>query len=343
METTVTELRTHLGVPRGTLATEWELLLEEDPHATLFQGPRFLATWQEVLGERATALIHTVHRDGRIIGVVPEGHEREGSATGPIEVRRFLGGTEVTDYLGPVSRVEDRADVAYAYLEMLAKDVDWDELVAAGIAADSGWPDALRAAADQLDLAVLQDDVEDVCPRIDLSDGYDAYLSRLPGRLRQELTRKTRKLGRDAGELEVVEVPSDEIVDHLDAFLDQAAEAEPQKAGFFSRPEIHDWFKALAAEFTPDRIFRYHHLLVGGLPAAATVSLVHRGEWGLYNSSFDPTLAALAPGIVLKGRLVELAADEGCRVFDLLRGAEPYKYRFGAVDRPLRRLSIVRR
>ena len=74
-----------------------------------------------------------------------------------------------------------------------------------------------------------------------------------------------------------------------------------------------------------------------------TVSLVEPGRvWGLYNSSFDPTLAALAPGMVLVWELVERAAKEGCHTFDLLRGDEPYKYRFGAVDRELRTLTLVR-
>jgi len=88
---------------------------------------------------------------------------------------------------------------------------------------------------------------------------------------------------------------------------------------------------------------RVHRLDVGGLNAAMTVSLVDGGRWGLYNSTLDPTLTALAPGMVLVWGLVRMAADEGCRVFDLLRGDEAYKYRFGAVDRPLRTLTLVRR
>jgi CelD/BcsL family acetyltransferase involved in cellulose biosynthesis len=39
---------------------------------------------------------------------------------------------------------------------------------------------------------------------------------------------------------------------------------------------------------------------------------------------------------------LRLAADEGCHTFDLLRGDEPYKYRFGAVDRPLHTLTLLR-
>jgi CelD/BcsL family acetyltransferase involved in cellulose biosynthesis len=339
----VIELKTHDGVPSGGLRADWELLLDEDPSATIFQGPRFLSRWVEVLGKRTTARVHTVHRDGRLIGVIPEGHEREGTPTGPIEVRRFLGGTEVTDYLGPIARPEDRVDVADAYMRELANDANWDELVAGGLAADTDWAGALLRSSKDHGLVVFEHDVEDVCPRVDLHGGYDGYLSRLPGKYRHELGRKARKLARDAGEIEVVRIPGDEVADRLDAFLDMAGETEPDKAGFFAKNDVRAWFKALADEFVGDDIFRLHQLDVGGIPAAATVSLVQGREWGLYNSAFDSTLRQLAPGMVLVGELIKIAAQEGCEVFDLLRGDEPYKYRFGAQDRPVERVTIVRR
>jgi CelD/BcsL family acetyltransferase involved in cellulose biosynthesis len=338
----VIEFRTHDAFPTGAARSEWELLLDEDPHATIFQGPRYLGLWYEVLGGRTAMRVHTVHRDGRLIGVVADANDLQGSPTGPEEHRRFLGGTEVTDYLGPVSRVEDRTDVANAYVQNLAADVDWDEFVAGGLAQDSGWGDTFRRAVETHGLSLIEDDLDDVCPTVDLRGGYDAYQSRLSGRARQELNRKTRKLARDAGDLSLVEVPAGEVVGAIDAFLDQAGESFPEKEGFFSRPDIHDWFKALADEFAKDGIFRLHQLHVGGLPAASTVSLVYGGQWGLYNSAFDPMLSSLAPGVVIIRMLIEEAAEEGCRVFDLLRCDEPYKYRFGAEDRRLERLTIGR-
>ena len=336
------ELRTHQGPLPADLRSEWELLLDEDPHATVFHGPRFLGVWAATLGSGTPVRVHAVHRDGRLIGVIPDANDLSGAATGPEEIRRFQGGTEVTDYLGPISRPEDRYDVADAYLDNLAADVDWDEFVAGGLAEDSGWPDAFRRAIERHDLTIFDDDREDVCPRVPLPGSSDAYLASLPGRARQELTRKTRKLARDAGELDLVTVPPEEVVGRLDAFLDQAAESFPDKAGFFRREEHHAWFKALATEFVDDGTFQLHELHVGGLPAASTISLVRGREWGLYNSTFDPTLGSLAPGMVIITLLIERAADEGYAVFDLLRGNEDYKYRFGAKDRPLRRLTMVR-
>jgi CelD/BcsL family acetyltransferase involved in cellulose biosynthesis len=338
----VIELRTHEDVPVGSTRSEWELLLDEDPSATLFQGPRYLSTWHRVLGQRATARVHTVHGDGgRLVGVVPEGHEREGSATGPVEVRRFLGGTDVTDYLGPVARPEDRADVADAYVRYLAADRNWDDAVLGGLAVDTGWGDAITRSAKEHGLSIFERDVEAVCPQVDLSRGY-AYLSGLKGKQRQELTRKARKLARDAGDLAVVEVPADEVPEQMEAFLDMARGSEPDKAGFFAKEDLRTWFRELAAEFAADRTLRLHRLEVGGLPGAMTVSLVHHRHWGVYNSAFDATLAALAPGMVLMGELIEVAAKDGCTVFDLLRGDEAYKYQFGSQDRPVERLTLVR-
>ncbi|MTV24457.1 GNAT family N-acetyltransferase [Nitriliruptoraceae bacterium ZYF776] len=338
----VIELRTHEEIPSAADRADWELLLDEDPAASVFQGPRYLATWLDALGQRVTPRIHTVHDDGRLIGLVPEAHSRDGSPTGPVEVRRFLGGPDVTDYLGPISRPEDRADVAAAYVEVLAAERDWDDAILGGLAADSGWADVLERAAVEHGLQVFERDIEDVCPVVSLEGGYDGYLGRLKGKLRHELSRKARKLARDAGELEVVAVPPEQLGDELERFLDLAKASEPDKAGFFAKAKLRDWFRALAAEFGPDGTFQLHQLHVGGSPGAMTVSLVHDGRWGVYNSAFDPALGALGPGMVLMGQLIEVAADAGCTSFDLLRGDEAYKYQFGAVDRPVERLTLTR-
>lgn len=336
------ELRTHEGVTVGTSRADWELLLDEDPAATVFHGPRFLTRWTEALGQRTIARVHTVHEDGRLIGIVPEGHTREGSPTGPVEVRRFLGGTDVTDYLGPVSRPEHRQDVADAYVRLLASDRDWDDAVLGGLPVDAGWGDAFERAAAEHGLTLFEREVEGVCPRVDVTGGYEGYLGRLKSKQRHELTRKARKLARDAGELQVTAVPADQVPEQLERFLELAQSSQPDKAGFFGKAELRDWFRQLADEFAADGTFRLHQLQVGGMPGAMTVSLVHDGEWGVYNSAWDPALSGLGPGMVLIGELIRLAAEEGHRVLDLLRGDEPYKYQFGSVDRPVERLTLVR-
>lgn len=330
------ELVTHSGVPEDAeMRARWHAVVEADPLGTFFHTPEYLETWADVLGTRAHIRVHEVVVDGTTVGVVPVALQREGSPTGPLEVVRFMGGTEVTDYPGPVSLPDHRRTVVATYLDRLVEDADWDEFVASGVVVGSGWDELWPELASDRGLSTLGASSDDVCPRVDISGGFGAYLDRLPGKLRHEMRRKARKLGRDAGDLELVEVAPDDLDEALTRFFDLNTETTDDKGRFFASDEMQGWFRALGARFAGTGSFRLHELHVGGIPGAACVSLVHDGEWGLYNSAFDEALAMLAPGMVIVGELIEVAADEGCTAFDLLRGDEDYKYRFGAEDREL--------
>jgi CelD/BcsL family acetyltransferase involved in cellulose biosynthesis len=340
---------THDGVGDDALVAAWDELAAQDPDATVFQRARWLRRWEAVLAGHRRMRTRTFHRGDDLVGVVVETSELLHLPSGPGELVRLAGGDEVTDYLGPLAAPEDRAEVADAYVAALAADRGWDEAVLGGLAADTGWPDLIGRAAADHGLGVIEAGPEAVCPVVDLDGGIDGYLARLPGRMRQELVRKSRKLARDAGAFTVHAYGPADTARGIDDFLAQVREGDDEKATFFRRPEMERWFHALADEYAADGTLRVHRLDIGAIRGAMTVSLVDaptRPEgtrrWGLYNSSFDPSLAALAPGMVLVWELIGYAADEGCATFDLLRGDEPYKYRFGAVDREIRTLTLVR-
>ncbi|MGH8978140.1 MAG: GNAT family N-acetyltransferase, partial [Acidimicrobiia bacterium] len=96
-----------------------------------------------------------------------------------------------------------------------------------------------------------------------------------------------------------------------------------------------------------------HRALLVGLAAAATpgsgpaavvahagshvvgvlLGFVWKDTFSAYQSGWSPDFATHSLGSVLLHQAIRLSAGEGVRTFDFLRGAEPYKYRFGAVDR----------
>ena len=339
----------HDGVGDDALVAAWDALALRDPQATVFQRARWLRRWEAVLGGQRAMRTRTFHRGEDLVGVLVETRELLRLPSGPGELIRLAGGDEVTDYHGPLAAPEDRADVADAYVAALVEDRGWDEVVLTGLAVDTGWHERFAEAAARHGLGVIETAVEAVCPVVDLTDGMKGYLGRLSGRLRQELNRKSRKLARDAGEYEVITSTPADVAQGIEDFLAQARSSADEKTSFFRRPEMERWFRTLAEEYAADGTLRVHRLRIGALDAAMTVSLVDpevgadgMRRWGLYNSSFDPSLAALAPGMVLVWELIARATKEGCTRFDLLRGDEPYKYRFGAVDRELHTLTLVR-
>jgi CelD/BcsL family acetyltransferase involved in cellulose biosynthesis len=58
-----------------------------------------------------------------------------------------------------------------------------------------------------------------------------------------------------------------------------------------------------------------------------------RDHFAYFQSGWRPEAARLNLGTVLVAEAIRFAGEDGARVFDFLRGPEPYKYRFGAVDR----------
>jgi CelD/BcsL family acetyltransferase involved in cellulose biosynthesis len=81
---------------------------------------------------------------------------------------------------------------------------------------------------------------------------------------------------------------------------------------------------------------------VDGHPVAANFSLDYGDRIYLYNSGFDPGERELSAGLVLLGQNIEQAIQAGRASFDLLRGDEPYKYRYAARDEGIRLIRLER-
>jgi len=69
----------------------------------------------------------------------------------------------------------------------------------------------------------------------------------------------------------------------------------------------------------------------------AVVGMLYGFRWkdtfAAYQWGWEAPWDRHSMGSVLVHQGIRLAAENGARTFDFLRGAEPYKYRFGAVDR----------
>ena len=94
--------------------------------------------------------------------------------------------------------------------------------------------------------------------------------------------------------------------------------------------------------FGPDGPVRLAFLTVDGRRIAAGVSFETPDLLLNYNAGVDPDARDLSPGVVMIERYVRRALERGITRTDFLRGDEPYKYQWGAVDEPIQRLLIRR-
>jgi CelD/BcsL family acetyltransferase involved in cellulose biosynthesis len=315
---------------------DWSALVLADPAGTFFHTPDYLKLYWEEFGERPEHLLLAFAEDdeGEQVGAVA--FERTGRTL------RFLGGTEVTDYMGPVGLLDQREAMSKELWSGLLTHDDWDDADLRGLSEDNAWLGLLRTGASDQGLTVEEsEDQNGVAPYLPLAASWDAYLEGLPSKLRHEIKRKARKLEAEAGPFRIVTATPETLIPFLDRFVELHRMSEGPK-GVFMQPGMEIFFRRLGETFGPQGIFRLTFIELGGVKAAGTIGFSFGGTFFLYNSAFDRELQQLGPGMVLVGEDIRLAIEDGCRAFDLLKGDYAYKYRFGANARAVRRLMVTR-
>ena len=315
---------------------DWTDLVRADPAGTFFHQPRFLKLYWEEFGETPEHLLLAFAEQDDGAQVAAVAFERID------DTLRFLGGTEITDYMGPVGTPGAQEPAAAALWAALCGRDDWGVADLRGVVEDSPWLAALRDTAVAQGLAVEEtEDQNGTAPFLALAPTWDGYLASLPSKLRHEVKRKANKLEADAGPFGIVSATEETLVPLLDRFVELHRMSEGPK-GVFMVPGMEIFFRRLGEAFLAEGVFRLTFIEVGGQLAAGTIGFSFDGTYSLYNSAFDRSWGVLAPGMVLVGEDIRQAIDEGCTAFDLLKGDYQYKYRFGAVARRVRRLMVTR-
>lgn len=113
------------------------------------------------------------------------------------------------------------------------------------------------------------------------------------------------------------------------------------EAGVLDDPAVQRFHRDAAPGLVRRGLLRLHTLRVGERIVAVCAALAAPGYAATYITGFDPALERASPGTVILGHAIEVAQAEGAAVFDCLRGLEPYKRRWGAVERPTVRRVLV--
>jgi CelD/BcsL family acetyltransferase involved in cellulose biosynthesis len=163
---------------------------------------------------------------------------------------------------------------------------------------------------------------------LSLPDTVDGFYSGLGKKERHELRRKRRRYEELVGKVVLRTEPGDG--DGFGEFVRLHRLAEGAKGEFMTGPNER-FFRRLADQPGWRTDFLDTPLGV----AACLFGYSDGSDYYLYNSSFDPALAAAAPGLVLLAAMIEHSIESGFGVLDFLKGDEEYKLRLGAKRRPL--------
>jgi len=321
---------THPGF-EGVGAAAWSRLHVRSRLRSPFLTWAWQTEWARAFAQGRQLEIWGVEDSDGLVAVLPLGERAPG-------IRQLVGGADVSDYLDLLA-VAGREEEAWTALlsAQAAAPATW-ELHAVPAASPTVVALPTLAAAFGLRATVA---VEERCPVLTLSNSWEAYLETLTSKQRHELTRKMRRLAREAPDARVTAASTRaEIEPRLGDFLDLHRRARAGKARFMDA-RMEAFFRRVVASLADLGLVRLWLLDSAAGPLATFLVLEWDGTAGVYNSGFHPERAPLAPGVVLLGHIVRDAIERGKRRFDFLRGEERYKYDFGPTPEDVYSVTIA--
>jgi CelD/BcsL family acetyltransferase involved in cellulose biosynthesis len=315
----------------AALRPEWQALWERCPAATPFQAPAWLLPWWRHLGG-GELLAVAVRAGGRLVGLAPLFVYDEGGR------RRLLPlGIGISDCHDLLLDPAFEAAAAAALLAALAAErARWDvlefeelrpESCALRLACPAGWTDAVAENG--------------ACPALALPEGGAGVRDAVP-RAKFEAVKLARNRARRRGAATVETADADSVGDLLEALIRlHAARWEGRgEGGVLAAPRLQAFHREAAPALSAAGVLRLHALSIDGRIVGAYYGFLRRGRAYAYLTGFDPGFRFESPGTILFAHAIEEAMRAGARTFDFLRGREPYKYGWGAADRPNRRRSF---
>ncbi len=279
-----------------------------------------------------------------------------GTEVSPDAKAVFFGAAYHTDYATVLCSADDLPAVASAMTESLAGPPDpehgnqaWDVVDLRRMRADDPALPALEQAFNQRAPVAgwsICREREDVCPVINVAGAdWDEYLATLGKKDRHEIRRKLRR-AEAAGELRVrVEAPGqlelERFVELHQARFGDEGLFPPTEGGRRSRRFVERLTELEAAEPDGGQL-NLVHVTVGDRLVFAALAFDDGHSCYLYNAGMDPSAGDLSPGVIGTAAYIRDRLAAGRRRFDFLRGNEPYKYEWGALDEPIERLLVMR-
>ena len=287
------------------LAPEWAALWSRT-NATPFQHPAWLLPWWGAFGT-GRPRVATLRDDGRLTGVLPL-YEL------PDEAKLLPMGAGITDYQDVLLDPDAPFDAAETLLATALRDTD----LPAHLIDLPPWSPLRDCATDRI--ATLA--ASDPCPVLDPTQ--------ISARQLRKLRMSRNRAERAGGATIQIATPATAETMFADlSSLHALRWRERGEGGVLADPAVVAFHAAALPRLMAAGLLWLCALSLNGRVASVIYALCDRDRILFYLSGHDEVRAFESPGTLLLGWMLEHA---GGREAHFLRGAEAYKYAWGAAD-----------
>jgi len=293
----------------------WRELQQSHPQVSVFQTWEWASLWWQYFGRGRRAQVLCLQLGDEVAGIAPLYATRTAMGS----CLRWVG-TGISDRLGIVAAPREEGVVAEAVAEWLEGQpcADLHQL------ADGS---AIARATEARGWQVVG---QEKCPYVLLPETWEAYWGSLSKKTRFNIGYAQRQMARELGELHLDTAGEAELPEAMEALFALHTRRWRRRwlPGGFFHPRVRQFHREWAAVAYRNGWLRLHTLRVDGT-IRAVLYVFHFGRRAYYYlGGFEPSLARYSMGTVLTAYAIRRAIEEGCVVFDFLRGDEPYKHRW---------------
>jgi CelD/BcsL family acetyltransferase involved in cellulose biosynthesis len=312
----------------SALAPEWQALFNLT-NASPFLSWEWISAWHKWLGREKHPRLFCAREGGLLVGLLALGEEERRLKGTPARVRRIsflgdqLGGSDYLDVLAAPGYEQDCARVLFGHI---AERVEFDILELDGLACDS--PSAPWIACRFGGNTNFRYWLEPryVCPQVRLDKPWEE-LQRSFSRATY-FSRNLRRLRKLPGFDQRVVTDPDQAAQAFERFLALHELSWACRGGSSAtgRQSLKDFHRDVVVRLALAGRLRFEELWIDGACRASLYGISGADRYCYYLSGYDPAWAKYSLGGAVIGLSIAGAVERGVKSYDLLRGAEAYKF-----------------
>lgn len=316
----------------GSLARDWNDLVDLCPSGTVFQRFEWLSEWWRARTGRSELAVLLVRRDGVLIGVAPLFI----SASGCWKYLRLMGEVN-SDYCDVLFHPKHEklvwGKMAYE-IEAFCKCRKIHGLIASDVPSEH-----IRQYLDGLGLRTRKLG-STPCPYTPLPGNWDEFVAGLGTKNRQEIPRYYRRLEKnhqvcyESSHLD--ESSREQALDSLFELHTRYWQRRGEAGGF--PPELQGFHRRVAAMSDGLRLYS---IRMDGVIRAVFYGYYYKNKMWAYLTGVDPDFTQDHLGTLIFGLAIRRTIEEGGSEFDFTRGDELYKSQTWKALRDRENLSFV--
>jgi CelD/BcsL family acetyltransferase involved in cellulose biosynthesis len=320
----------------------WEELFLCNPSHRPYQSWEWNFTWWKHHGSAGDLRLIVVEDDGRLLGVAPLYLARRFRGI-PLRHLRFIAHKRA-DYLDFLVRPGfETTFFRELFRHLRDKRRGWQFLEVRDLPDNSpNLPFVQREAAETPSLLHLEPGEQ--CVTLPLMSTFEEHLAGLSKRFRKDVGYYRRSFERNfASEFRAVSAPSEIPAALNDVIAVYKARWQEQKgATEYDDEEAARFEREISQVLSAAGMYQLYVLYADKKPAAAILAYVRNNRCYVERFAHSPEFHKYSVGTVLLAMAIEHAIARGWTEFDLMRGAEDYKFRWNGQSKQNYRVRLFR-